>query len=202
MAGAGNAPTTIRLARSDGSIGQVTLPFPEGAPSIKDLFEAKSGITLDIIGVPSGQKFTKAVQDISTSGGTYDIYTVDQNRLGDIAATGGVVNLNELVEKHRPEWAGPNGYAGGEQGVNLLNKYRGDYYGISLDGDFLTWVYRTDLFSDDAMAAAHQEATGRALEPPRTYAELDETAAFFTSHTNGEIYGCTDLHNQGWGYIN
>ena len=202
MVGAGNAPTTIRLALSEGSIGQLTSPFPEGAPSIKELFERESGITLDIIGVPSGQEFTKAVQDISTSGGTYDIYTVDYNRLGDIAETGGVVNLNDFVEKHRPEWAAPNGYVGGEQGMSLLNKYRGDYYGISLDGDFLTWVYRTDLFEDDAMAAAHQEATGRALELPRTYAELDETAAFFTQHTNGEIYGCTDLRNQGWGYIN
>ena len=37
---------------------------------------------------------------------------------------------------------------------------------------------------------------------PRTYAELDETAGFFTRHTNGDVYGCTDLRNQGWGYIN
>ncbi|WP_308917016.1 extracellular solute-binding protein [Jannaschia sp. LMIT008] len=202
MVGEGNAPSSIRLALSEGSIGQLTAPFPEGAPSIKDLFEAESGITLDIIGVPSGQEFTKAIQDISTNGGTYDVYTVDYNRLGDLAETGGIVNLNDFVAAHRPEWDAPNGYVGGEQGVSLLNKYRGDFYGISLDGDFLTWVYRTDLFEDDAMDTAHQEATGRALTLPRTYAELDETAQFFTQHTDGRIYGCTDLRNQGWGYIN
>lgn len=202
MAGTNSAPTRIRLALSEGSIGQLTQAFPEGAPSIKELFEAESGITLDIIGVPSGQEFTKAVQDISTNAGEYDIYTTDFNRLGDIVETGGVANLDEFVEKHQPEWAAENGYVGGEQGVSLLNKYRGSYYGISLDGDFLTWIYRKDLFEDDAMRQAHKAATGRELTLPSTYAELDETALFFSKHTNGEIHGCTDLRNQGWGYIN
>src|SRR5262245_46656800 len=39
MKGTGKAPERIVLGLSDGSIGQLTQPFPEGAPSIKDLFE-------------------------------------------------------------------------------------------------------------------------------------------------------------------
>lgn len=201
MAGGANAPTRIRLALSEGSIGQLTSAFPEGAPSIKDLFEAESGITLDIIGVPDGQGFTKTIQDISTNAGEYDIYTADYNRLGDLAETGGIVKLDEYVEKHDPAWSAPNGYVGGEQGVSLLNKYSGSYYGISLDGDYLTWVYRKDLFEDHAIRQRFESEKGRALSLPGTYAELDEVAQFFHD-PDINMYGCTDLRNQGWGYIN
>ena len=71
---AGKAPERIVLGLSDGSIGQLTQPFPNGAPSIKDLWEAETGIKLDIVGVPNGQEFTKTMQDISTKGGAFDIY--------------------------------------------------------------------------------------------------------------------------------
>ncbi|MDF1779095.1 MAG: extracellular solute-binding protein [Rhizobiaceae bacterium] len=202
IVGKGTAPKSIKLALSEGSIGQLTKPFPEGAPSIKDLWEKETGITLDIIGIPEGQGFTKTIQDISTKAGAYDIYTLDYNRLGDLAETGGVVKLDAYVEKHRPEWDHPTeGYVGGEQGVSLLNKYSGSYYGVSLDGDFQTWIYRTDLFGDDKERRAFQSKYGYELQQPRTWKELDDIAAFFHRPDEG-LFGCTDLRNQGWGYTN
>ena len=107
MKGAATAPTKIVLGLSDGSIGQLTQPFPAGAPSIKDLWEKETGITLEIVGVPNGQEFTKTMQDISTKGGAYDIYAVEWNRLGDLAETGGIVKLDEFVAAHKPEWDDP-----------------------------------------------------------------------------------------------
>lgn len=99
---AGKAPERIVLGLSDGSIGQITQPFPEGAPSVKDLWEQETGIKLDIVGVPNGQEFTKVMQDISTKSGGFDIYAVEWNRLGDLAETGGIVNLDDFVEAHQP----------------------------------------------------------------------------------------------------
>ncbi|MEW9808817.1 extracellular solute-binding protein, partial [Mesorhizobium sp. ZMM04-5] len=114
----------IVLGLSDGSIGQLTQPFPAGAPSIKELWEKETGITLDIVGVPNGQEFTKTMQDISTKGGAFDIYAVEWNRLGDLAETGGILQLDDFVAKHKPEWDNPeNGYVGGAKGVSLLNQY-------------------------------------------------------------------------------
>nr|WP_255561461.1 extracellular solute-binding protein [Pseudohoeflea sp. DP4N28-3] len=202
LAGKGQAPSSIRLALSEGSIGQLTKPFPDGAPSVKDLWEKETGVKLDIIGIPEGQGFTKTIQDISTGGGNYDIYSLDYNRLGDLAETGGIVNLDEYVAKHRPEWDDPEtGYVGGSQGVSLLNEYRGSVYGVSLDGDFQTWVYRTDLFEDSAEKAAFRDQYGYELQTPRTWKELDEIARFFHRPEEG-LFGCTDLRNQGWGYTN
>ena len=101
------------------------------------------------------------MQDISTKGGAYDIYAVEWNRLGDLAETGGIVKLDDFVAKHKPEWDDPErGYVNGAKGVSLLNQYRGSTYGVSLDGDFQTWVYRTDLFSDDAEKKAFTDKYG------------------------------------------
>ncbi|RUY50123.1 extracellular solute-binding protein, partial [Mesorhizobium sp. M7A.F.Ca.CA.001.05.1.1] len=147
LKGAGKAPAKIVLGLSDGSIGQLTQPFPAGAPSIKELWEKETGIAIEIVGLPNGQEFTKTMQDISTKGGTYDIYSTEWNRLGDLAETGGIAKLDDFVAQHKPEWDDPvSGYVNGAKGVSLLNKYRGSNYGVSLDGDFQTWVYRTDLF--------------------------------------------------------
>lgn len=199
---AGKTPTRIVLGLSDGSIGQITQPFPEGAPSVKDLWEKETGITLDIVGVPNGQEFTKVMQDISTRGGAFDVYAVEWNRLGDLAETGGIANLDEYVAEHKPEWDDPErGYVGGAQGVSLLNNYRGSTYGVSLDGDFQTWNHRTDLFGDPAEQKAFADKHGYELKPPTTWKEHDEIAAFFHRPDAG-LFGSTDLRNQGWGYTN
>lgn len=202
LKGAGKAPERIVLGLSDGSIGQLTQPFPAGAPSIKELFEQETGITLDIVGVPNGQEFTKTMQDISTNGGQFDIYAVEWNRLGDLAETGGIIKMDDFVAAHRPEWDDPErGYVNGAQGVSLLNQYRGSTYGVSLDGDFQTWNYRTDLFGAAAEQKAFADKYGYELKPPRTWKELDEISSFFFRPDQG-LFGSTDLRNQGWGYTN
>ncbi len=192
----------IVVGLSDGSIGQLTQPFPAGAPSIKDLWEKETGIKLDIVGLPNGQEFTKTMQDISTQAGGFDIYSTDWNRLGDLAESGGIAKLDDFVAQYKPEWDNPDdGYVGGAQGVALLNKYRGTTYGVSLDGDFQTWVYRTDLFADPKEQADFKAKYGYDLAPPKTWKQLDETAAFFNRPDKGMV-GCSDLRNQGWGYTN
>lgn len=202
MKGAGKAPAKIVLGLSDGSIGQLTQPFPAGAPSIKDLWEKETGIPLEIVGVPNGQEFTKTMQDISTKGGAYDIYAVEWNRLGDLAETGGILKLDDFVAQYKPEWDDPErGYVNGAKGVSLLNQYRGSTYGVSLDGDFQTWVYRTDLFGDAAEKKAFSDKHGYELAPPKTWTQHDEIAAFFQRPDKG-LFGSTDLRNQGWGYTN
>nr|WP_245466014.1 extracellular solute-binding protein [Mesorhizobium sp. M7A.F.Ca.CA.002.09.1.1] len=180
LKGAGKAPAKIVLGLSDGSIGQLTQPFPAGAPSIKELWEKETGIAIEIVGLPNGQEFTKTMQDISTKGGAYDIYSTEWNRLGDLAETGGIAKLDDFVAQHKPEWDDPvSGYVNGAKGVSLLNKYRGSNYGVSLDGDFQTWVYRTDLFGDEAEKKAFKDKYGYDLAPPKTWKQHGDIAAFF-----------------------
>lgn len=139
LKGAGKALAKIVMALSDGSIGQLTQPFPAGAPSIKDLWEKETGITLEIVGLPNGQEFTKTMQDISTSGGAHDIYSTDWNRLGDLAESGGIAKRDDFVPQYPQQRDDPmRGYVNGAQGVALLNQNCGSTYGKSLVGDFQT----------------------------------------------------------------
>ncbi|NEY91807.1 extracellular solute-binding protein [Tabrizicola oligotrophica] len=201
LKGAGKVDKIV-LGLSDGSIGQLTQPFPAGAPSIKELWERETGITIEIVGLPNGQEFTKTMQDISTGAGGFDIYSTDWNRLGDLAESGGIAKLDDFVAQYKPEWDdGASGYVGGAQGVALLNQYRGSTYGVSLDGDFQSWVYRTDLFADPKEQADFKAKHGYDLAPPKTWKQLDEIAAFFNRPDKGMV-GCSDLRNQGWGYTN
>lgn len=202
LKGAGKAPARIVIGLSDGSIGQLTQPFPAGAPSIKDLWEKETGIPLEIVGLPNGQEFTKTMQDISTKAGAFDIYSTDWNRLGDLAESGGIAKLDDFVAAHKPEWDDPErGYVNGAQGVALLNQYRGSTYGVSLDGDFQTWVYRSDLFGDAAEQSAFKSQYDYDLAPPKTWKQHSDIAAFFQRPDKG-LFGSTDLRNQGWGYTN
>jgi len=202
LKGAGKAPSKIVLGLSDGSIGQLTKPFPEGAPSIKELWEQETGVELEIVSLPNGQEFTKAMQDISTQTATFDIYTTEWNRLGDLAETGGIAKLDDFVAEYKPEWDdGERGYVGGAQGVSLLNMYRGSTYGVSLDGDFQTWNHRGDLFNNPNEMRAFETEYGYELSAPKTWEQHDQIAAFFHRPEDG-LFGSTDLRNQGWGYTN
>lgn len=201
MKAAGKA-TKIVAMMSDVAIGQLTKPFPAGAPSVKDLWEKETGITLELVSVPPNTEFTKAMQDIATRGAAFDIYVTEWNRLGDLAESQGIQNLDEFRSKYNPEWDDPErGYVGGAQGVSLLNEYRGSAFGVSLDGDFQCWVYRKDLFEDDKERQAFKARYGYDLDYPKTWKQLDEAAAFFHRPDQG-LLGCTDLRNQAWGYPN
>ncbi|HXT08345.1 MAG TPA: extracellular solute-binding protein [Roseiarcus sp.] len=199
---AGKAPSKLVFQMSEGAIGQLTKSFPADAPTIQSVWEKETGIKIEIVGVASGNEFTKVMQDISTKGAAFDIYQVEWNRLGDLTEAGGLVNLDEYVAKYKPEWDDPKrGYTGGVQGVTLLNKYNGSHYAVSLDGDFQTWIYRKDLFENSKEQADFKAKFGRDLHFPETWDELTEVASFFHRPDKG-LFGCTDLRNQGWGYTN
>ena len=44
---AGNTPEKLTMLLTDGAIGQITKPFPDGAPSVKDVWEKETGIEID-----------------------------------------------------------------------------------------------------------------------------------------------------------
>jgi multiple sugar transport system substrate-binding protein len=202
LVGAGKAPKKLVMMLSEGSVGQLTKPFPAGAPAIRDLFEKEAGIELEIVGVPNGQEYRQTLRDIAGRTGSFDIYATEWNRLGDLAETNGLVKMDEFVEKYRPQWDEPGrGYVGGAKGVALLNDYRGHTYGVSLDGDFQCWIYRKDLFENPKEQAAFKSSYGYDLAFPESWRQLDDVATFFHRPEKG-LLGCTDLRNQGWGFTN
>ncbi len=201
MVADGTAPKKITMLLADGAIGQITKPFPSG-PSVKEVWEAETGVELDIVGAPAGDIWARVLQDVTTRSGTFDIYTHPWNSLGDLVEAGGAMNLDELVEKHRPDWADGERGTPTAQTAELLYKYGGSYYGASLDGDFQTWVYNKAYFEDPKNMADFQAEHGRDLAVPNTWVESDQVSAFFTGRTGlggTKIYGNGNDMAPFWG---
>lgn len=60
-----------------------------------------------------------------------------------------------------------------------LCNWAGEVVGLPLVGDGAVLVYRADRFAGDADRAAFARAFGRPLQPPRTYEDVAEVAAYF-----------------------
>ena len=191
----GKAPDKIVSAMVDGAIGHFTNPFPEGAPTALSVWEKETGIPVELIGIPLADLYVKTLQDVTTKAAAYDIYCIMVNHFGDLTDAGGLVILDDYIEKHKPDWNDP------ERGVPdalyaLLYKYKGNVVGMSYDGDFWTWYYRKDLFGDATHKNAFGDKHGYALAPPVTWDQVDDVASYFAStgidgHTNymGKVWG-------------
>ena len=198
---AGKAPTKLTMLLTDGAIGQITKPFPDGAPSVKEVWEKETGITIDIIGAPAEDIFKKVMQDVTTGDGSFDIYTGPWNSTGDLVAAGGAVNNDEFVAKYKPDWADPERGTPTPEMEKLLYTYSGNYYSFSLDGDFQTWFYLKGLYERPDVQDAFLKETGVALDVPDTWEDVDRISKFFTGKDfgNGKMYGNGNLMSPFWG---
>lgn len=198
---AGNAPTKLTMLLTDGAIGQITKPFPDGAPSAKEVWEKETGIEIEIIGAPAEDIFKKVMQDVTTGGGTFDIYTGPWNSTGDLVSSGGAVNCSEFVAKYQPDWGDPERGTPTPEMEQLLYTYAGDYYSFSLDGDFQTWFYLKGIYDLPEVQEAFMKETGQALVVPNTWDEVDRISKFFTGKDfgHGTMSGNGNLMSPFWG---
>lgn len=109
----GKAPAKFTMLLTDGAIGQINKPFPvakvgslgpfpEGAPSVKEVWGRETGVELEIIGAEAQAIIQKTLQDITTGSGAYDIYTGLWNSTGDFAEAKGILDAIEAQRKTYP----------------------------------------------------------------------------------------------------
>ncbi len=199
---AGKTPEKISILLSDGAIGQLTKPFPAGAPTVQEIWEKETGVGLEIVGASSTDIWKKVLQDVTTGSGAYDIYTHPWNSVGDLVEAGGAYPLNDFVEKYKPDWGDPERGTPTPEIEDLLYKYKGNYYSVSLDGDFQTWVYNRWAYENPEFQKAFADQNGFQLGPPRTWEECDAISAFLTGKTGmtgQKMYGNGNMLSPFWG---
>ena len=74
-----------------------------------------------------------------------------------------------LVPLFRPDWGDPERGTPTPEIEDLLYKYKGNYYSVSLDGDFQTWVYNRWAYENPEFHKAFSDQHGYQLGPPRTW---------------------------------
>jgi multiple sugar transport system substrate-binding protein len=189
----------IKMRMWNGATGQLSVPFPKGAPSVADQLLKETGVKLHLTAVAPTDQITKNLQTISTRDGSNQILVTSIEDNGDYAEAGLALKLDDFVAKHKPDWN--QDFAGGKTAVALQNQYAGSYYAVSMDGDYQVWVYREDLFDNAKNQKDFKAKYGYDLRFPRTWKEHADVAEFFT-RPNEKLYGSIDLKNPYWGYVN
>jgi len=198
----GKAPDKLVVMVPPGCVGHYESPFPEGAPQAKQVFLEETGIELEIVDVVETEQTTKIIQDYQTGARTYDVYSYWSDETADLAAAGAIANLDEYVDKYKPDWLDPQwGNVGGDVTLSSTSKHLGSVYNVLMDGDYQLWVYRKDLFENPTERRNFKARYGWELQWPETWEQLDQISQFFHRPDQG-LLGCTDLRNQYWGFSN
>lgn len=202
LKGEGKVPKQIVVMMPPGAVGHWEKPFPEGAPTVKEVFMEETGIEIIPVDMVETEQVTKLVQDYQTGSRSYDVYSYWSSDLADVAASGALYELDEFVDKHKPDWTDPKtGFVGGDVTLTSTSKVGGHIYNVLMDGDYHIWVYREDLFNDPKEQREFKSRYGWDLQWPDTWEQLDQLSEFFHRPDEG-LLGCTDLRNQYWGFTN
>ena len=180
--GRGQGAGKIVMLLTDGAIGQINKPFPAGAPSVHGGLEARdrrrrsrSSARRRATSGPRCCRTSPPARAPTTS--TPSPGTASATWSRPTAPT----TSPSSSTKYKPDWGDPERGAPSPQIEELLYKYNGKYYSVSLDGDFQTWVYNKAMYDDPK----HQEAfagqdTAMRWRRRATWEESDHISEFFT----------------------
>ena len=193
---AGKVPDRLNILMTDGGIGHFTKPFPATASLGKEVFEQETGIEIVFTGVSPEEQVTKVIQDVTTGSGAFDVYTHNQNVLGDLSELNAVVTLDEWIDKYQADYNDRERGTPTPEIYDLLYKYDGKVLSVSLDGDFQTWVYRKDLFEDPQNIKEFEDRYSMPLDQPTTWKQTDAIAEFFSEKG---LFGNGNMMSPFWG---
>jgi multiple sugar transport system substrate-binding protein len=144
-----------------------------GGPALRHghSFEQRTGIQLTVDQVPFEQLYDRIMLGFVTGRVDHDVLLIPAAWLADLAPYLSPVPQQALeaarVDDIYPVYR------------NALMRWGGRWMALTLDGDLQLGAYRKDLFEDPETGTEFQKIYGRALEPPRTWAEYRDIAAFF-----------------------
>jgi len=166
-------PTEAPLKYAGLTVNILTFTGPQIAEPLQRHwpgFAEQTGATINVITVPFGDLFQKALTDFSTGTNSYDVIVFDPQWMGDYVAGGYLEDLTERVRASAElAWEDIGPFF-----RDFSATYEGKVYTIPLDGDFQMVYYRSDLIQT----------------PPNTWEDYIELAEQFQGQDlNGDGQG-------------
>ncbi|NDJ74851.1 MAG: extracellular solute-binding protein [Chloroflexi bacterium] len=171
-------------------VEELTIIWAEWDPAnylqeIGNLYEAETGIKVNIIQEPWGSFYDRVAAEWAARGDAYDMTVGDSQWIGQGVEQGHYMELtdffidNDIVDTVTPATLQFYGEypAGSER-----------YYAYPTEGDAVGWAYRMDLFEDPDNMEAFEETYGYPLAVPETWYQLYDIAEFFT-RPDDNLYG-------------
>ena len=134
-------------------------------------FEEITGAKVDVVNVPFGELHQKVLTPLQASQPAYDVMFYPSLWIGDMAPYLAPVPQEYL------DTPGMKDVTDAYMGVATWN---GEVVQYPVDGDRHYLKIRMDALEDPKQQQAYQEATGEPLEVPKTWAEYQQVAEFFS----------------------
>lgn len=157
-------------------------------------FEALTGIKVELETTSWDQMYDKAIKDMQAGTGLYDFVYIEQDIIYSYLAQNFLVDQSKLL-KDNPNLAAPDfNFDNFTSFLNYFKDGSGDVFGMPMEAFIKPYLYRKDLFSDEAIKAQFKEKYGYDLAPATTHEQYRDIAEFFTQYgkDNGlELWGTT-----------
>lgn len=152
---------------------------------------AQMGINIEIVEVPFADVYQVEKTEFVAGSGAFDVVTFYPAFIGDFASNGYLLPLDEFMAREPAAVWDPRQDDVLAPFRELYNRWAGQTYALTIDGDVLVMMYRRDLFENADEQAAFMEQYGRELRPPETWDEWLEVGEFFTRDAGETLAGQT-----------
>lgn len=171
----------------------ITLRIEADAVSATEAMEKSSAVFtrdtgIQVVVEKFGYKSSmeRAVEDLASPEGRYDIVIQNNDALGKFASQGSILSIDELEKMSgvRADFEGdlfPNAWQG-------LSWYKGVRYGYPLAANTMFVLYRRDLLDSSEEKQAFHARYGYELIPPQDWRHYRDLAEFFT-RPDQKFYG-------------
>ena len=160
-------------------------------------FTGKTGINMKFEFVPWPNFADRFLNELNSKGKLCDLMIGDSQWIGGSAENGHYVKLNDFFAKEGIKMddfmpATVLGYSEWPKGTP-------NYWALPAMGDAVGWTYRKDWFANPELQADFKSKYKRELAPPKTWAELKETAEFFQGREidGKKVYGASIYTERG-----
>jgi multiple sugar transport system substrate-binding protein len=191
---AGSTSTTGGIAANGGAKKKLVIAWAQWDPAVqletlcKD-YTTETGTEVQVLQIPWGQFEDKVKLAWTNKSAEYDMIVGDSQWLGTAATNGHYVDLTD--------WAKDNVTLDDIEPASLKNygEYEGKMWALPCMSDALGFAYRKDMFEDKANMTAFKAKYGHDLAPPKTWAEFQHVAEFFT-HADKKQYGAALFYSK------
>lgn len=144
-------------------------------------FENQTGIPVEVVR-KSHSVLYSTIRESHGKSGDFDVYMYDLPWLPLLAADGILKEISAEMETLLRDAFLPGS-------LESFGKFGSGYYGIPLMFAPQMLYYRKDLFQDPILRERYEKEYGMPLRPPKTFAQYNTVARFFTEQTDAVPYG-------------
>lgn len=156
-------------------------------------FEAETGISVDLQLAPYTDVYEHSIAAMQTGSSEYDFVYVEQDYFYEFLDKAYLTNLDQMLEEN------PNLHVSDFNPIDFtsfLQEFQdpesGDLYAMPFEAFIKTYMYRSDLFSDESIQAEFFEQYGYPLSPAITLEQYMDITVFFTEYgrkNNLDLWG-------------